>query len=268
MTLLFALAVVLEVLQKHFFDTYAVVYVLVALIAGSYISSRILSHYLSDRILKDAPVKADEIPRDCHDKMRTLGYPSSMFNTWYHICDGDELIDNKVIEVRVLNLTLAVWRGKDGKPVCQSAYCLHLGANLAVGGKVVDDCIQCPFHKWKFDEEGRIKEIPYIPDPTQINSQKRLKTYPCVEWCGLIYFYFHAEDKPPEFELPSFVPKHIKEGGFVPYVKWNLGYHPFSPVDWVDQAGDHAHFHTLHSEFKVPWTNMEIPEWYGVVVNP
>lgn len=32
-------------------------------------------------------------------------------------------------------------------------------------------------------------------------------------------------------------------------------------MDWVDQAGDHAHFHTLHNEIVVPWTNLKIPSW-------
>lgn len=32
------------------------------------------------------------------------------------------------------------------------AYCAHLGANLGVGGKVVNnDCVECPFHGWLYD---------------------------------------------------------------------------------------------------------------------
>ena len=43
------------------------------------------------------------------------------------------------------------------------SYCPHLGANLSAGGKVVDDdCIECPFHGWKFDgESGKVVDIPY-----------------------------------------------------------------------------------------------------------
>ncbi len=37
------------------------------------------------------------------------------------------------------------------------AYCKHLGANLGVGGKVVNQkCIQCPFHGWLYDGETGI----------------------------------------------------------------------------------------------------------------
>jgi nitrite reductase/ring-hydroxylating ferredoxin subunit len=237
MALVFGLVVVLGVLQKYFFDSFAILYAIGFIFGFQKIASSLAVWYLGDRLLKDAPSKAGEIPRECHDRMRELCYPTSTFNTWYHVCDADELDEGKVLEVRVLNLTLAVWKTKDGTPVCQSAFCLHLGANIAVGGKVVDDCVQCPFHKWKFNKDGTINEIPYIPDPKLISTNKSLKTYPCVEWCGLIYFYFHAEDKPPEFELPAFLPKEMKKGKFTKYVKWNMGYHPLSPIDWVDQAG-------------------------------
>jgi hypothetical protein len=29
----------------------------------------------------------------------------------------------------------------------------------------------------------------------------------------------------------------------------------------VDQSGDHAHFHTLHNEFVIPWTTLRIPDF-------
>ena len=41
-------------------------------------------------------------------------------------------------------------------------YCPHLGADLSAGGKVVGDCIECPFHGWKFDgKSGQLVDIPY-----------------------------------------------------------------------------------------------------------
>ena len=45
-----------------------------------------------------------------------------------------------------------------------SAYCPHLGANVAVGGRVVpgEDCVECPFHEWRFrGDTGRCQGVPY-----------------------------------------------------------------------------------------------------------
>lgn len=57
---------------------------------------------------------------------------------------------------------MAVFRGQTGKAYVVDAYCPHLGANLAVGGQVLGDCIECPFHGWKFQgSDGKCVQIPY-----------------------------------------------------------------------------------------------------------
>ncbi|KAG5309669.1 DAF36 desaturase, partial [Acromyrmex insinuator] len=41
-------------------------------------------------------------------------------------------------------------------------HCSHLGANMAEGGRVKGDCLECPFHNWKFrEEDGYCENIPY-----------------------------------------------------------------------------------------------------------
>ena len=87
-----------------------------------------------------------------------------IIHTRYHLCNSDELKIGQPIEIRALNHVFVLWRTEDGLPVVQDAFCLHLGANLAVGGNVIDNCIECPFHHWKFDREGNIKDIPYLRD--------------------------------------------------------------------------------------------------------
>jgi nitrite reductase/ring-hydroxylating ferredoxin subunit len=208
--------------------------------------------------VKSLPSRAD------HDRRRLLTYPHSpVANSWYHICDSDELKDGRVIEVRALGLTLAVWRDAEGKPVCHSAYCLHLGANLAVGGKVVDGCIQCPFHNWRFGSDGSIRHIPYAKNPDQCPKSPKLPVYPCVDWCGIVCMYFHADgpETKPEFELPDWVPNQMEKEKWAPFSKLDLGHVTLTPIDWVDQAGDHAHFHTLHNEFLIPYTLIPFPDW-------
>jgi nitrite reductase/ring-hydroxylating ferredoxin subunit len=219
----------------------------------------------SGQIILNRPVDMKSMPsRVDHDRRRMLTYPhNSVANTWYHICDSDELKDGRVIEVRALGLTLAVWRDAEGKPVCHDAYCLHLGANLAVGGKVVDGCIECPFHHWRFGSDGSIRLIPYVKNPTQCPQSPKLKVYPCVDWCGLVCMYFHADgpETPPEFQLPDWVPDQMKRENWAPFSKLDIGHVTLTPIDWVDQAGDHAHFHTLHNEFLIPYTLIPFPDW-------
>lgn len=68
---------------------------------------------------------------------------------------------------------VAVFRGRDGKAHVVDAYCPHLGANLAVGGRVVGNCIECPFHGWQFNgEDGKCVRIPYAE-----KGKRSLSTY-------------------------------------------------------------------------------------------
>ena len=45
----------------------------------------------------------------------------------------------------------------DGGPAGRIAN-LVLGAHLGHGGKVEGGCVRCPFHAWRFDEEGRCND--------------------------------------------------------------------------------------------------------------
>jgi hypothetical protein len=108
---------------------------------------------------------------------------------------------------------------------------------------------------------GSVGEIPYIKNPTDCPSTRPLKTYRCVEYCGAIYFWFHADNEPPLYSLPEFVTREIETDGWVPYMKWDVGYRKCTAVDWIDQAGDHAHFFFVHKDFMLPYTNMLFPAW-------
>eukprot|EP01031_Cornospumella_fuschlensis_P031625 gene31625-38219_t len=233
------------------------------------ISAYMIYLYYEDKIWKWAkstfilqfPVDCNSFARTQHDERRQKTYPNVYANTWYHFVDSDELKPGQVMEIRALNHTFVLWRKADGTPVCQDAFCLHLGANLGVGGKVVDDCIQCPFHLWKFGSDGSVKEIPYIEDPHKCPTHVKLKTYPCKDYGAWVLVYFHADDKAPEFEMPGYVLNDLKEGGFAPHMKWDVGHVPISIVDLVDQAADHTHFNTFHGDMYIPWTMILMPQW-------
>jgi hypothetical protein len=51
-----------------------------------------------------------------------------------------------------------------------------------------------------------------------------------------------------------------------PHLSWDMGHVTLTPTDWVDQAGDHAHFHTLHADFLIPYTLLPLPQWLMTLV--
>lgn len=64
-------------------------------------------------------------------------------------------------QVTALGREFCVFRTESGEVGVLDAYCPHLGANIAAGGTVKGDCVQCPFHGWEFNTSGKCTSIPY-----------------------------------------------------------------------------------------------------------
>ena len=80
------------------------------------------------------------------------------------------------------------------------AYCEHLGAHLGYGGHVEGEVIQCPFHGWQWNHEGRNVCIPYEDRP---NRGRRIRTYPVVERNESVYIWHDVERRDPFFDAPD-----------------------------------------------------------------
>lgn len=99
---------------------------------------------------------------------RSLTYPRQYPCGWYRICDSDDI--SKPGDVRhafALGREMVIFRSDDEhrQVYVFDAFCVHMGANLAVGGRVMPgtNCLQCPFHLWEFSgNDGRCTKIPYL----------------------------------------------------------------------------------------------------------
>ncbi len=119
-------------------------------------------------------------------------YPPS----WYPFCLSSDL-GKKPIFRKMLGKELVAFRGESGRVTVISAYCAHLGANLA-GGCVKGDSIECPYHGWRFGQDGACIEIPGQEEIPKFAQQR---AYPTLERHGMIFFY---NGKQPAFDLPFF----------------------------------------------------------------
>ncbi|XP_025066233.1 cholesterol 7-desaturase-like [Alligator sinensis] len=96
---------------------------------------------------------------------------------------------------------LAVFRALDGRAYVVDAYCPHLGANLAVGGHVVGNCIECPFHGWQFrGEDGKCITIPYAE---KVPDFAKIKTWPSCEINGMLFVWYHCDGVDPMWDVPE-----------------------------------------------------------------
>jgi len=121
---------------------------------------------------------------------RTVGdFPPPYPNGWYVLTRSLDLKKGDVRPMNVLGGQYALWRDMSGKAHMFGAYCPHLGANLAFGGIVQDNCLRCPFHGWEYDGDGNNCRIPYASDT---NKFAKAKTYLIMEQDQIIYFWFDA----------------------------------------------------------------------------
>jgi phenylpropionate dioxygenase-like ring-hydroxylating dioxygenase large terminal subunit len=120
--------------------------------------------------------------------------------------------------------------------------CVHRGGSLA-GGRISGDCIECPYHGWRFDGEGQCRRIPSLGRAARIPGRARVDAYPTEERFGLIHVYLG--DLPPGQRPPIMdVPEYGQKG-------WRATSQEFSlSLDYrrsVENALDPAHNEFVHA---------------------
>ena len=180
--------------------------------------------------------------RDAYVRPGTYRFPFSPFpRGWFAVAWGEEVAPGAVVPLQYFGRSLVAYRTEAGRAIVADAHCPHLGAHLGFGGTVEGDCIRCPFHRWKFDDEGRCVEIPFQQRPS---SRARLHQWPVVEVDGMILVWHDAEGAEPDWhvhgmpEAESFCPPQAPET-----TTWVLRSHV---QEICENAFDIAHFPAVH----------------------
>jgi len=124
-------------------------------------------------------------------------------NQWYVILESSEVKAARPIGVTRMGEKLVLWRDAQGQITCMADLCPHRGVALSIG-KLVGECVECPFHGFQFDPSGRCTLIPAngkTATPPKAFQVKRV--YPAREAHGFIYIWWGKprESYPP---LPWF----------------------------------------------------------------
>ena len=140
-------------------------------------------------------------------KRRKAGDVPPVFpNGWFSIIASRDVPRGQSRSVSVLGEHFAVFRGEDGKAYVLDAYCPHMGANIGVGGRVIENCLQCPFHGWTFrGEDGKCVDIPYAK---KVPDFAKTKQWPTFEANGQIMIWYHAEGIEPTWK-PEVMPEIV-----------------------------------------------------------
>ncbi|HBZ70057.1 MAG TPA: FeS-binding protein [Deltaproteobacteria bacterium] len=167
-------------------------------------------------------------------------------NGWFAVAFSNELVPGEVRRLHYFDEDLVLYRGRDGTPRVLDAYCPHLGAHLAEGGRVVGDTIRCPFHGWRFDGTGLCVEIPYCE---RIPPKARVRGWDVVEKNRMIFVWHHAEGKPPSWDFPAMPELDHPDWTEPRSLELKVAVHM---QDMHENNNDPVHFQFVHANAEIP----------------
>jgi len=181
--------------------------------------------------------------------MTTKTLPSMVPTGWFQVAWSADVAVGDVQPMHYFGRDLVVFRETGGRVRVLDAHCQHLGASLAHGGCVVEDGIQCPFHGWVWNGDGRNVRIPYQDRP---NKGRRVRSYPVAELNDSIYIWHDSDARQPLWDAPDafeVLGRHVREREFHPFGPECRTRHEkvkVHPQVIAENAVDPHHFRFVH----------------------
>lgn len=179
--------------------------------------------------------------------------PLSMTPTgWFQVAWSDEIKVGDVHRMKYFGREMVAWRTESRRLTVMDAYCEHLGAHLGYGGHVHGEVLQCPFHGWQWNHDGRNVCIPYQDRP---NRGRRIRTFPAVERNESVYIWHDVEARDPYFDVPDIFAS-FSDGSaaadYYPQMRLHREALEMHPQYVLENGVDFAHFKFVHQTPIVP----------------
>ena len=126
---------------------------------------------------------------------------------WQPIRLSRDVAPGKMFPILIMGEQFTLYRGETGTAHVVGFRCPHRNTQLSPGW-VRGDAVQCYYHGWTFDADGKCIARPGEQPPGAC-AHVTIPAYPTHEHMGIIYAYFGEGDAPPFPGFPVF------EGDFV-----------------------------------------------------
>ncbi len=176
-------------------------------------------------------------------------------NFWYPVAASHEITNDAPLRVRILSLDFVAFRDSNGQPFVLADTCAHRGGALGAG-KVEGDCVQCPYHGWQYNGDGRCVLIPSMKDDKP-PARAKVDSYPVQEKYGIVFAFLGDlpdDERPPLWDIEEF----DAEG-------WRANKLKVFEVDYyyersVENALDPAHNEFVHPKQGTPGMLLDFKE--------
>lgn len=162
---------------------------------------------------------------------------------WYAVELDSKIAKGQRIEVRFQGISVAVFRGQDGKLGAIENRCPHRQVKLS-DGDVKGCALACKYHGWAFDTEGKLvaggqhfqeKGLPNL----------RLRRYPVEVKYGLVFVFFGDPALASERPLPTIPVLEGPNPWLAIPIEYQMRCHPTA---YVNNVMDSTHVPALHTK--------------------
>lgn len=126
-----------------------------------------------------------ELPASAHAATDVRQQPANL-NHWYVVA-GSREVTTQPLGVVVWQQAIVLYRDRSGQIQALEDRCPHRFVKLSRGA-VVGDELECAYHGWRIDCEGRCAAVPYLEETQKLPSCQ-IRRYPVREQDGFIWLF-------------------------------------------------------------------------------
>ncbi len=135
------------------------------------------------------------------DTMTHTDASAPLLGFWYPALLSKAVRPGQMQAQTLLDVPLLVCRDRQGRVAVLRDLCPHRAMPLSFG-RFDGRHVECPYHGWQFDLDGRCQQIPALPQDTTVAVDKiGVRTYPACDQDGYVWVYMPDADG-----LPSTLP--------------------------------------------------------------
>ncbi|PKA49417.1 Protein TIC 55, chloroplastic [Apostasia shenzhenica] len=151
------------------------------------------------------------LPKDAGEVIKEAEEKYDWREEWYPLYLTKEIPEDAPLGLAVFHKKLVLYRDGHGVLRCYEDRCPHRLAKLSEG-QIVDGRLECLYHGWQFEGEGKCVKIPQLPEGARIPRSACARRYEVVDSQGVVWVWMSEKSPPNLTKLPWF--EHYALPGF------------------------------------------------------
>lgn len=160
---------------------------------------------------------------------------------WYPVAFERDLRSDAPCAFTLFGEAMVAFRGADGSWFCGPDRCPHRAARLSEG-RLRDGRLECLYHGWQFEPDGRCARIPQWPPGKPLPSAACLRRCPAQVRQGMLWVWPGDEGEADPARIPVVPALDAPDMTVVDYVI-DL---PYGQNFLIENVIDVAHIHVAH----------------------